>query len=125
MSDQIKKLLNDLANFEAQKEVMRFEKEELINGVIPADLRKAISDIAEEFADKTIAVDENIDRLREEIKQLVISDQKSIKGTFLQAVYNNGKITWDNKELEKHMQAHPEIVSYRKVGKPFVSIRNI
>ncbi len=48
---------------------------------------------------------------------------ESVKGTNLQAIFIKGRQTWDNAELDKYAEKHPEILKFRKIGNPSVSIR--
>lgn len=50
---------------------------------------------------------------------------ETVKGEHLQAVFSDGRVTWDTKEMDGYAAAHPEIKQFRNVGKPSVAIREV
>lgn len=115
--------LNALYEKKAALEVVRLEKEKLIDGVLTPEIRKQIADIEAEFSDKTMAVTADIQALEGEIKQEVVSGGETVKGDYLMAVFAKGRVSWDTKALDGYVAAHPEVAQFRKVGEPSVSIR--
>ena len=115
--------LNALYKKKAALEVVRLEKEKLIDGVLTPEIRKQIADIEAEFSDKTMAVTADIQALEGEIKQEVVSGGETVKGDYLMAVFAKGRVSWDTKALDGYVAAHPEVAQFRKVGEPSVSIR--
>jgi hypothetical protein len=71
------------------------------------------------------AVDENIALLEGEVRQAVIQHGETVRGTFLRAIWHQGRVTWDTKGMQRYSQSHPEILAYRKQGGPFISIMRI
>ena len=92
---------------------------------IPTEVKEALDKIDAEFNERQAEVGKQISELEAEIKLDVINLGSTVKGEFLMAVYNKGRITWDNKGLEGFMVAHPEIVAFRKEGDPSVTLRKI
>jgi hypothetical protein len=125
MSETITDKLNRLADFQAQKDMLNLEKQELINQVIPPEIRARLEEIEAEFAGRAEAVILNIDLLEMEIREDVLDCQKSTAGSFLQAIWNRGRKGWDSSGLEQYAKDHPEILSYRKLGEPYITIRKI
>jgi phage host-nuclease inhibitor protein Gam len=122
MATDIHEKLDRLANFQAEKDVLQFEKQELIDQVLTAEIRARLAEIEEEFQPRLEAVEQNIAALEEEIKQDVLRNGMTAKGTFLRAVWNKGRVTWDTKGMDDFAVHHPEILRYRKQGQPYVSI---
>lgn len=58
-----------------------------------------------------------------EVKADVIALGESVKGTTLHAIYAKGRSSWDSGKLEGFAAAHPEILQFRKIGEPSVSLR--
>jgi hypothetical protein len=125
MSSEISELLDQLANFQAQRDVLNLQKRELIDQILTAETKARLEEIEAEFATRVEAVEENISLLEEEIKTEVIQHGATVKGTFLRAVWNKGRISWDTRGIERYAQAHPEVLGFRKQGKPYVSITKI
>ena len=61
--------------------------------------------------------------LMEELKAEVLQLGETVKGTALQAVLNSGRVTWDSKGLEGYAVANPQVLTFRKVGEPSVTVR--
>lgn len=61
--------------------------------------------------------------LESEIKAAVIALGETVKADGIMAVYNKGRESWDGKALSGYAAAHPEILVFRSVGDPSVSIR--
>lgn len=63
----------------------------------------------------------------EEVKSEVLKAGKTIKGSYLMAVYNKGRAGgWDSAKLEGFALVHPEILKAKKPdGEPTVSFRAV
>jgi hypothetical protein len=125
MPTEISQQIDQLANFQAQRDVLELEKQALIDQLIPPEIKARLEEIEAEFGDKRQAVDEKITELEGEIKEQVLRNGASVKGTFLRVVYHTGRITWDTKSLDAYARARPEILGFRKQGEPFVSIQKV
>lgn len=123
MTGSIIDKLDQLADFQAQKDYLSLQKKELIDQAIPPEIRQRLEEIEDEFAGRLEAVDANIERLEAEVRADVLNIQASQSGSFLQAIWNRGRVQWDTRGLEGYAREHPEILSYRKEGDPFISIR--
>ena len=88
-----------------------------------ADIAKRKSDIEAEFAGSRRAVDENIEKLKSEIKAATKEIGYTVDGTNYQAIYVKGKKTWNSKRLDVYVERNPEIKSCYDVGEPSVTIR--
>jgi len=78
-----------------------------------------------EIFDALKVIEEKGSKLTKMINEAVLEGGESIKGEKLQAVFSNGRTTWDSKALVGYAVAHPEIEKLKKTGKPSVSIREI
>jgi hypothetical protein len=125
MSTDISQKIDQLANFQAQRDVLELEKQSLIDQLIPPEIKARIEEIEAEFSGKREAVDEKITELESEIKEEVIRQGATVKGTFLRVVYHAGRVTWDTKKLDGYAHSRPEILEFRKQGEPFVSIQKV
>ena len=121
--NEIKLKLDQLAEFQSQRDVAMLEKQRLFDEVYSAEIKQRMAEIEAEFAGKTEAVNENIDSLEAEIKQAIIAHGASVKGSVFHAVFAKGRVSWDTKSLEGYATAHPELLTFRKEGEPSVSIR--
>jgi hypothetical protein len=122
MSLDITEKLDRLANFQAERDYLGLQKQELIDEVLTPEIKARLEEIEAEFSLKVEAVDENITALEEEIKQDVIQNGASVRGEFLRAVWNKGRVSWDTRAMDAYATTHPEVLQFRKEGKPYVSI---
>ena len=82
MPGSIQSKLDQLANFQAEKDVLAIEKQELLDQILTAEIRARIEEIEAEFAPRLAAVDENIAALEDEIKQDVLENEATVRGLF-------------------------------------------
>jgi hypothetical protein len=94
---------------------------QIADALAKLDRRKA--EISAEFAGKIDAASENIAKLTAEIKAEVVKAGKTIKGTFYQAIYVKGRITWNTDKMEAWLEDHPFLKDARKEGAPSVTLR--
>ncbi len=120
---EIKQKLDQLAEFQSELDVATLEKQRLLDYVYSAEIKSRMAEIEAEFSGKTEAVNEKIAALEAEIKQAIITHGASVKGSVFHAILSKGRVSWDTKSLDGYATAHPELLSFRKEGEPFVSIR--
>ena len=125
METSVVDMLDQLVEYQAQRDVLRLDKETLIASVIPDEIRAKIAEIEAEFSGRTETVNGNIVEIEANIKAEVVGYGKTIKGQRLMAVWSKGRTSWDTKALEVYGAAHPEILTFCKVGEPSVSIRKV
>lgn len=125
MSTEISQKLDQLANFQAQRDVLDLEKQALIDQLIPPEIKARIQDIEAEFTGKREAVDANIAALEAEIREEVLRNGASARSTFLRVVYHAGRVTWNTKSLDAYARARPEVLEFRKQGEPYITIQKI
>ena len=118
-------LLDQLADFQDQRDYLALKRQELIDAAYPAEVKARIVEINAEFDGKEASVNENITALTEQVKAAVITGGASIKGARLHAVYAKGRVSWDSKKLDGMMIVIPALAEARKEGEPSVSIRKI
>ena len=121
----IPKMLDQLAEFQSQREALQIEKKELVDSVLTPEIRARLQEIDAEFDGKAEAIDTHIAELEDAIKRAVEMTGATVKGQYLQAVWSRPRVTWDTRSLDSFAAAHPEILGFRKEGKPSVSIRII
>lgn len=123
--DEIVEKLNMLAEFKNALDVLRLEREEIEQKIIPPDVKAALDELDAEYAPKTDEVREKISSIEAEIKSLVVEHGETVKGDYIQAVYVKGRTTWNTSALDGYAKAHPEIDDFRRVGDPSVSLRSL
>ncbi len=119
-----KEKLDKITELEIAQRAKEMEKEKLIDQILTPEIKAKIADIEAEFA-KDNHLAEEIERLTGEVKSEVLSAGETVKGQYLMAVYNKGRVSWDTKALDGYAAAHPEVAQFKKIGEPSVSIRGI
>ncbi len=122
---QIKTMLDDLAEMQAQRQVLELDKTTAVATVLALtpEMKAQIMDIETEFTGKAEALIANIADLETAVKVQVLSLGTTVKGAHLQACWTKPRVSWDTKALDGYAAAHPEIEKFRKVAEPSVSIR--
>lgn len=122
MTKQIEGKLEQLKELDAQKEIIRLNKQAAIDAVLTDEIKAQLSAIDIEFDPLTEAVNNTIGVLETEVKTAVLSHGATIKGAYT-AVFAKGRVSWNTKALDGYAAAHPEIEQFKEVGNPSVSIR--
>ena len=122
---EIEQKLDQLADLQAQADVIRMRFNDLRDGVMTPEIKQALADIDAEERTTLEAVSGGIASLTADVKDDILKLQASVKGKYLQAVWAKGRVSWDTKALDGYAAGHPEIARFRKEGEPSVSIRNV
>jgi len=110
---QIAKILDDLANAQAQRDILRLSMEAAIAAAMPPEVAAAIEGIRAGAEDGIAAAEAHIAELTALAKKATGSYGKSVKGGWLHAVFSM-RTSWDGKGLNGYAVAHPEILAFRK-----------
>jgi hypothetical protein len=125
MSTEIAEKLDRLASFQAERDVLAMQKQELIDQLLTPEIKARLEEIETEFAGRFELVDERIQALQEEVRAEVIRHGSSVKGTFLRAVWHQGRVAWDTSGMDRYALSNPEVLRFRKQGEPYVSITRV
>jgi hypothetical protein len=99
------------------------EKQALIDTVLTPEIKEKLAEIDAEFDPKVDALSQQKSMLEADIKQEVLSAGRTVKGTYHSFVWSKPRVSWDDKGLSGYALHHPEILQFRKVGNPSVSVR--
>lgn len=120
---KIEDKLDMLYGLQVQKEAKALDKQALLDAVIPPEIKARIAEIEAEFADNLLT--DRISRLEAEIREEVLKLGASVKGHYISAGYNDGKVTWKTDALEGLIVAYPELAKFKKVGDPYITMRKV
>jgi hypothetical protein len=116
--------LDELSELYTKRDVQRANHDAEVNAVLNL-VRDQLEAIDARWADRLKETNDAIAALESDVKREVLQDCQTIKGTHLQAVYVRGRASWDGKALDGFAAAHPEILPFKKVGEPSVTIRAV
>jgi hypothetical protein len=117
-------MLDRLAELRSESDALRLEWEELRDKIL-APVQAQLSELDDEFTPRMNAVQETMAGVETLVRQQVLAEGETAKGSRLIAVFNKGRTSWDTKRLDGYAVAHPEIGAFRSEGAPSVSIRAI
>jgi hypothetical protein len=118
-------LLDGLAELRAQADVLRLQKQELIDQVLTPEIRQALADIDAECEPQAEALAVATKEATANVKAAVLHFEASVKGQRLHAVYSSGRERWDGKMLLRFATKNPRLLAALSYGDPSVSIRAV
>jgi hypothetical protein len=123
--NDITQKLDRLSRLYGQKQKYSSEKQGIIDGLLPPEIKAKIDEVEAEFQQQEEIISQSIDSLENEIKADTAKFGATVKSSGLMAVWSKGRITWDTKGLTSFAGSHPEVLEYRREGKPIISVRRI
>lgn len=99
------------------------EKAQLLESIIPDDVKQKIKEINEEFDFSVSEFEKIAESLREEIKKEVLAQKQTLRGKNHMAVYVRPRVSWNDEFLEGLAVVVPEIMRARKESSPSIQIR--
>jgi len=121
MSADILTLLQTLATLRAQQR----ERTAQEAAALPAAVRQRLAAHAARFAPAHLGLAREVARIEAQVKAAVLAHGASVRGARLQAVYRQGRATWDDHALQGFATMHPAILGLRSVGQPSVTLRTV
>jgi hypothetical protein len=97
MTETISEKLDRMAEFQAQKDLLAIDKQTLIDQVLTTEVKARLAEIETEFDGRAEAVDANIAALEAEIKEDVLKHGATVRGAYMMAVWNKGRVAWDDR----------------------------
>lgn len=104
-------------------EYLNQEREAAIKMAIPKDIQDVIDTINENFDQQIKDEMEQIKQTENNIKNAVLERKETFKINGVTAVYNKGRVSWDDKFLKGLATTIPAVLEGRSEGKPYVSIK--
>jgi hypothetical protein len=117
--------LDRLSRLYEQKQKYSSDKQEIIDGLLTPEIKAKIDEVEAEFKQQEEIIAKSIDALESEIKADTSIFGATVKSSGYMAVWSKGRITWDTKGLTSFAGSHPEVMEYRREGKPIVSVRRL
>ena len=116
-------LLDEYSNNLAGIDLLNGERQAMIDKVITPEIKAQLENIDAQIDPLIANTISRNQELIELIKAEVIAAGQTISGDHHQAVYSKPRVSWDSKGLEGYAVAHPEILAFRSVGSPSVSLK--
>jgi len=119
----IQESLDLLGNLKKLRETFLNDKQAAIDSVYTPEIKGRIVEIENTFNEKTKELNDNIVILESSIREAVSIHGSSVRTGSYIATYQKGRVSWDTKYLDDYAASHPELLKFRKVGKPVVALR--
>jgi hypothetical protein len=123
MATELEALLIDLRAAQDQQNLVLRSKDQARADAIPTEVARALADIDVEFAPMVLGVTERATEAEAKVRSFVLVNMTSGKAAGLEALYCEGRTTWDTKGLDKAVKLIPGLADYRKQGEPYVILR--
>lgn len=122
--NEIEALLVERSKISAEIAQFNMGYAEMRRKLIPDEVQKELDDLDAESNTALKGIQEKLEKLDENIKKgtLEIGESVTIKGVG-GAIYNHGRVIYDNKALDGLLVAIPELAKFRKEGEPYITIR--
>lgn len=122
--NDIRARLDELAEVRNAAEVTRLDYEAK-RAEILRSVQAELDALEAEYEPLLESARARAEALEAEVREAVLRYGATVKGSAYQAVYVQGRVTWDNQKLDRYAQEHPEILAYRREGRPSVSLRTV
>lgn len=108
--------LDALTEKMAQRDLLVLKKAELMELIIPLEVKKEIEALGAEFDPNIAAAELDIETLTAEIKNEVKAAGTTIRGKYLRGTFVAGRTLWDNKILEGIATIFPQILAAKSTS---------
>ena len=88
-----------------------------------AQVKDQLAAVDEAFASRLAEAAEAATAAEQAARDIVLRTRKSVHLAGIRATYSAPRVSWDTPKLEVYAQIHPEVLAFRKIGKPIVSLR--
>ncbi len=116
--------LKRLADLRAAQDMTRLDYESKRAEVLKT-VQAELDALESEYQPKMDAAEENAALLADEIKNDVLLGGKTVSTDMYQAVYVKGRVIWDSAGMSEYAETHPEVLRYRREGRPNVQLREV
>jgi hypothetical protein len=121
----VKLEVNDYSDTIFAIDALTAERQELYDSLITPEIKAKMVEIDAKYSPRLEHLEYKKKALEDDLKASALFHEATIKGVYHAFTFVKGRTTWDNKSLEGYAAAHPEILAFRKIGEPSVSIKKV
>ena len=121
--DRLKTKLDKMATIEENIHKREEELEQLIETLL--DTAPTIKETRNFIRLELAGFQEDAVEMESEIKELGLKCGETVKGEKLQAVYSQGRRSWDSQLLESWAILFPAIMEAKRAGAPYISLKEV
>jgi uncharacterized protein YifE (UPF0438 family) len=109
---------------EARTRAATIEAEYLAARQIILDtVREQLDAVDAAFAEQIQSATDASAAAEKEVREFVLKLGRSAAAGGIKVSYSPGRVAWDDQKLSQYAEIHPELIEFRKVGKPWVAVR--
>jgi uncharacterized protein YifE (UPF0438 family) len=91
--------------------------------VVLAAVRDQLAAVDAAFAEQLQSASDDSAAAEKDVRELVLKLRRPVALAGIKVAYNAGRVTWDVEKMAAYAESHPEVMEFRKVGKPWVAVR--
>ena len=110
-----------LARVRAERAALEEEYAAARSAVL-ALVKDQLAAVDEAFASRLAEAADAAATAEQVARDVVLRTRKSVHLAGIRAAYSAARVSWDTPKLEAYARDHPEVLAFRKVGKPFVKV---
>jgi hypothetical protein len=88
-----------------------------------AAVREQLDAVDAAFAEEMRSAADAAADAEKQARELVLQLGRSVAVAGIKARYSVGNVSWDNEKMADYARSHPEVLAFRKVGKPWVALK--
>lgn len=92
---------------------------------LPTYLRARLDAIAARFQPQLDAIQTALTLAEKAVKAAVLAHGQTVTGARVQAVFVAGRVSWNDDKLQGYAVDHSDILAFRTLGKPSVTLRKV
>jgi uncharacterized protein YifE (UPF0438 family) len=86
-------------------------------------VREQLDAVDAQFAEQIQSATDASAAAEKEVREFVLKLGRNTSIAGIKASFRNGNVSWDNEKMAAYAKLHPEVLAFRKVGKPSVALR--
>jgi hypothetical protein len=121
--EEIEQDLNEIHEDRSKVVTLGEQKLLLLSQFLEPEALRLYREKERELDSEVDTLNDRISELSSRVKEDVLEMGETFKTPLMMAMYCKGRVSWDTKSLDGYAAAHPEILGFKKTGKPSVSIK--
>ena len=116
-------LIEEYTDIVLRKADIESKKQTVIDSILTPEIKQQLEDVDAEFAPALDKLNLDLSIKESELKDAVVQEGQTVRGSTHMAVYTKGRTSWDTKMLDGLILVMPQLAEAKTIGNPSVSIR--
>ena len=123
--EELQNQIDQYSDLAYQCDALTIKKQSLIEEIMTPEIKAKLVEIDAEFDPILLQLNLNKSVLERNIKEQILTLGRTVSGIYHCFRWSRPRVTWDTRALDGYGAAHPEILQFRKEGKPIISVRKL